>query len=127
MTSSRTCLTSLSSSTLMTFWSFQTRLMNTATTSDGSSHDSENTTCTSNQRNHCSTPSLLSSLVLWFPPQVCPWTSQRPRLSQTGQYQQMSSKSSPSLALPTSTDTSSSTSPKQSHHSLDSLRKRPHG
>src|SRR6266481_8869453 len=114
MTSSRTCLTSLSSSTLMTFWSFQTRLTNTATMSDGSSHDSENTTCTSNQRNHCSTPSQLSSLVLWFLPQVSLWMLQIPRPFGTGQCQQMSSRSSPSSALPTSTNALSSTSLKQS-------------
>src|SRR6266481_7710604 len=95
--------------------------------SDGSSHDSENTTCTSNQRNHCSTPSRLSSLVLWFPLQVSPWTSQRPRPFQTGQCPRMSSRSSHSLALPTSTDALLSTSLKQSHHSLDSPGRRPHG
>src|SRR6266481_2431507 len=127
MTSSRTCPTSLSSSTSTTFWSFQTRLTNTATMSDGSSHDSENTTCTSNQRNPCSTPSRLNSLVLWFPLQVSPWTSQRPKPFRTGQCPQMSNKSRPSSALPTSTDTLSSTSPKQSHHSLNSLGRRPHG
>src|SRR6266481_7438726 len=127
MTSSRTCPTSLSSSTSTTFWSFRTRLTNTATMSDGSSHDSENTTCTSNQRNCCSTPSRLSSLVLWFPLQVSPWMLQRPKPFQIGQCPQMSNKSSPSSALPTSTNTLLSTSLKQSHHSLDSLGKRSHG
>src|SRR6266481_6852259 len=127
MTSSRTCLTSLSSSTSTTFWSFQTRLTNTATMSDGSSHASEKTTCTSNQRNPCSTPSRLSSLVLWFLPQVSLWTSQRPKPFRTGQCPQMSNKSSPSSASPISTNALLSTSPKQSHHSLDSLGRRPHG
>src|SRR6266481_6756725 len=124
---SRTCLTSLSLSTSTTFWSFQTRSTNTVTMSDGSSHDSENTTCTSNQRNPCSTPSQLSSLVLWFPLQVSPWTSQRLRPFRTGQCPRMSSRSSHSSALPTSTNALSSTSPKQSHHSLNSLGRRPHG